>query len=121
PTDNHIFTHDFFASLLVKTLLLKKNYFSEGTQTLIAFFESNTVLQVFPIPADDYLNVEANGSFLGQMLDLYDVKGKLVFSTNVSGKTKVRINISYLAAGNYLLSLIDNGIMIGQRLVIIKR
>ena len=71
-------------------------------------------LQVFPIPAVDYLNVA--GSFQDEgvvKLRLSNLVGQIVWQKNIStqeaGQFEIRIPVKGLGSGIYLLSLEQNG------------
>jgi hypothetical protein len=65
-------------------------------------------LKVYPNPAKNILNVEAEYHLNKATLALFDMNGKIVLSKEINGNT-AQINIANLAVGNYILRVIDNG------------
>jgi hypothetical protein len=67
------------------------------------------LIQVYPIPADNYLNIALGNNLIG-ITDwvIYDLLGKKVLTgkiNNVNGGQPIHIEISDLAPSNYLLEL----------------
>jgi hypothetical protein len=69
--------------------------------------QSVSSFQVYPNPADNILQITLATSANGH-LTLYDISGKAVLTQSVSGANAV-MNIGSLAAGNYILRLVENG------------
>ena len=65
-------------------------------------------LSVYPNPTNDILNVELFSPVTNGVLTLIDVNGKVVLSQAVTGAA-AKIDLSQLAAGNYILRLVENG------------
>ena len=67
--------------------------------------------EVMPVPATDVLNVNFDYDNLGEVsVKLYDLAGKQVMAQTVNaqkGANKLRLNVSDLATGVYMLSLND--------------
>lgn len=61
-------------------------------------------VRVYPIPAQDYLQIE--GAALGTQFLLYDISGKLVLNER-SNANPAQLNINTLSSGSYLLKLIS--------------
>jgi len=74
-------------------------------------------VSVYPVPNSGSFVVEPNNS-ARQMLQVYDISGKLVLSQYIQGKTN--LNASNLSEGVYNLSLISSEGVVSRKLVIIK-
>jgi len=85
------------------------NYTYNGIkQNLFSSLKTKT----FPNPAAETLNIEMNESFSGKVL-IYDLLGSLVMEDVVCG-TKCQLNISSLAAGNYVYKLMNENTIFAQ-------
>ncbi|MBU0488209.1 MAG: PKD domain-containing protein [Bacteroidetes bacterium] len=89
--------------------------------TRVKLISSGAKISVYPVPANDFLHVETEGSMLGDNLNLYDLQGKLVRRMDVTGLSTARLNISDIPAGTYMLSITEHGVVKGQALVVIQR
>lgn len=76
-------------------------------------------LQVYPNPAHQTLNVTLDGTATAATLQVFSMDGRLVQTTTASGKTTA-INISGLAAGQYLLKAVAAGTFSGQHLFVVQ-
>lgn len=72
--------------------------------------EVNTAgFKIFPNPAHDVLNVEfGNSSMAENMVSIYDIAGKKIFTT-ATRNASVQVNTSGYAAGTYIIE-ISNGV-----------
>ena len=76
-------------------------------------------INIYPNPSNGTFVIETN-TIEKQIVQLFDVNGKLVLSQNINGKTN-NIDASNLNDGVYNLSVTSNeGISINKRLVIIR-
>jgi thiol-disulfide isomerase/thioredoxin len=73
---------------------------SVGVDENIAALEVNA----FPVPAQDQITVQLDGSISGASIDVYSVIGENVISL-VATSTKEVIDVSSLEVGNYILSV----------------
>jgi hypothetical protein len=89
----------------------------EGTKTAVEVKNAAT-FKVYPNPADNILTVEFAGAVSRGTLALYDATGKQVVSQSVTGTT-AQLNISKLAAGVYVMRLVENGVA-GAGIQVIK-
>lgn len=95
--------------------------FSVNSLTDVESVDTETVsLEVFPNPADDYLQYTLNGleRFEGT-IELMSIDGKLINSfrtKDISGK----LNLTGLASGNYLLKATDNTIQLFKKIIVSK-
>ena len=73
---------------------------------------NETDLTVYPNPATDYINI--NSSIEIDKIELFDLLGKLVLSTNQTSE----INVSHLPIGVYLLRIISEKGRIAKKIII---
>ncbi len=80
--------------------------------------------RIFPNPANDQIKVEFTATVSGNVkFNLYATDGKLVYSVvkNVAiGVKSESVDLSSVAAGNYLLSVEYNGSVFSEKLVIVR-
>lgn len=78
---------------------------------------------VFPNPANNYVNVKLSGSVALSKVHLYDITGKLIHSEvisneNLSMSTTARIDVSMLRPGIYIIKMNDMDREITKKLII---
>jgi len=61
-----------------------------------------TQINIFPNPTSDFINIKSNDEI--KFIKIYDIKGSLVKTENISGKTS-KIDISPFPKGNYIISV----------------
>lgn len=65
----------------------------------------NQEIKIYPNPTKDRIYIE--GSSSNHIIELYDITGKLIHTTQYNKLTTININIENLAKGIYLLRLTD--------------
>lgn len=90
--------------------------YSNITQLYITNKNSNS-LQVFPNPAKDVVNIQFNGKRATAMINIFDAGGRHVKTFTVPVSKTIQLNISDLAAGNYLLHVSDGETISTAKLV----
>ena len=60
-------------------------------------------VNVYPNPVIDFVTIINDASFIGQKIDIYDLKGSLILTTE--NKAQTTINLSNLEAGMYLMNV----------------
>ena len=78
---------------------------------------NNKQVSIYPNPNNGNFVIETN-STAKQLVQVYDVTGKVVLSQNISGKTI--IDVGNLNEGVYIVSITSNQGIINKRLVIVK-
>lgn len=68
---------------------------------------------VYPNPADEFISMQ-NYELEDFLFDIYNYNGQLVFSGISKSKT---INVSHLAAGVYVLKIVNNGIIESYKVI----
>ena len=77
-------------------------------QTLIEAPGINFTLDVFPLPASDYLTVKVGSVGISDLKAvLYDLNGKIVLQKNLKN-IENQINMQSFQAAGYILNIIDN-------------
>lgn len=79
-------------------------------------FDSN--LTIYPNPANGFFKIVPNGLQEKLIVDLYDVTGKHIFNTNVTGTTE--IDVSKLDCGIYTLTIKNRYGTINKKLLVTR-
>ncbi|MCR4849453.1 MAG: exo-alpha-sialidase [Bacteroidales bacterium] len=66
--------------------------------------EKEDTLKVYPSPTSTFINIETEGF---QVLNIYNSAGQLVRTIKTNGDPEVRIDVSGMAAGLYLIEALD--------------
>src|SRR5690606_24418307 len=89
-------------TLSTSSPLLDGNYTFEGTCSLsIKDYSLDNSISVYPIPTNDFVNLEVSNSVIIKSVELYNIIGKQVLKTD-SVKT---LDLSNLESGVYLLKV----------------
>lgn len=84
------------------------NIFEEGTTLSLDQNISGYLFEVFPIPADDLLQVRVDKPVVSGDIQLTDLHGKIVWRNAMNGLSAFTIDVSELYAGIYLLRMTDD-------------
>jgi len=76
--------------------------------------KNQTVLTVYPNPATDVLNISLSNGIAVEIVNIYDVSGKLVKTTKLNGN---QIDISQLNNGVYMLEAISANVIFKTKFV----
>ena len=90
-------------------------FVSELTPTNAETEKVNTFVNIYPVPANDIINIDTNADNL--KFELYDITGK------IAGKwdNESTIDISNFAVGNYTMKVSQNGKPISFKKISIVR
>jgi len=78
----------------------------DASNTIVLGNDESTSINIYPIPANNYINVEVvNGNKYG-VVNIYNINGMLVKAANIQGN-EMEINISDLPAGSYIIRVED--------------
>ncbi|OFX24604.1 MAG: hypothetical protein A2041_01075 [Bacteroidetes bacterium GWA2_31_9b] len=96
------------------------NWILNGASTAVSIdtVEPQLSFELFPIPADDNLNIKLNNTF-GQVtrsVQIYDIKGSLLIHLQTN-KTFIPVDISNLNTGIYFLKISSNKNSKSQRFI----
>jgi len=80
---------------------------------------STLTTKTYPNPATEALNIELNEHFAGKVM-VYNLLGSLIMEENFSG-TQGQLNISTLAAGNYVYKLMNDNTIFAQGKFVVTR
>ena len=61
-------------------------------------------LKIYPVPASTIVTIETEGM---KSIEVFDVKGQLVMSVSTNGSSEVRLDVSKMASGLYLVKGFD--------------
>jgi hypothetical protein len=76
------------------------------------------ILQVYPNPAMDLLNMEWKGKSNFEVMSIYTSNGKLIYQRALGNGNHLDVNISNWTRGLYFLTLTGNGLMESERIII---
>lgn len=66
--------------------------------------EKEDTLKIYPSPTSTFINIETEGV---KRLNIYNTRGQFVKTIPVEGRSEVRIDVSAMAAGLYLIEAFD--------------
>ncbi len=91
---------------------IQRKYFvirmADTTQTSVQEQKAAVKTNVFPNPAENYLDVTIEENDKELMVNVYDLQGKLVIQEKLIG-LKTRIDVSALKPSTYFLKIFDEG------------
>ena len=81
---------------------------------------SNDDISIFPNPINtEFLTIKMGQNSIGKLkVKLMSLDGKKVLDKNLSNAGTIRIDVSSISEGIYILSVINSGKSISQRVVI---
>lgn len=95
-----------------------------GTVGIDALEPITAHLNIYPNPADEQISVEYSSNEAGQgQITLTDFNGKQVYAEDRTfeiGRNNIKLSVTslHLAAGGYVLGILNNGKLLQQRLVV---
>lgn len=90
---------------------------SQPLTTSIFDYKNDNTLSIYPNPSNGNFIIQTSNA-TNQILQVYDVNGKIVLNLTISGKTN--IDASFLSEGVYNMSIISNKGLVNKRFVIVK-
>lgn len=107
----------FFILFFPLAFLISQNGFSQNSFGNTSIQKNIEDLSIYPNPVTNgktflYITSKRN---LTKKVDFFNVLGKLIFSTEITGK---EINIARLSKGVYVLKITENGIIETRKLVV---
>lgn len=87
--------------------------------TSVVSYTSNQLINVYPNPATDYFTVKVSSEHKGSQLVFTNLLGKVVLRKSIDN-SELNISTNQFPGGVYFYSLIDNGIIIETKKLIIK-
>ena len=73
----------------------------------LGVYETMSKINVFPNPADDYIEFDFNDNSILSTIEIYNLQGKKVLNKKLINNSKV--SISHLVSGMYLYRIIQGG------------
>lgn len=121
--DVHVYPNGIEGSAIIEVEVYETDNPSSTTTGIYYFNHTvgiaekfSEAIKVYPNPTQDYLTID-NSENLVSSVELYNVSGKMVMNSNLNGND--RISIQELAAGNYILKLVDaNANIVSTNLVV---
>jgi glucose/arabinose dehydrogenase len=93
-------------------------YKIEGNILSTTDFNINTV-SIYPNPASNNLNVKSSNNSIIKNISIYDLKGSIALTKNISGLTETNISINSLQSGIYMVKVTSaKGISIIKKLIV---
>jgi starch-binding outer membrane protein SusE/F len=83
---------------------------------------SNDVINIYPNPAKDFINIDINTDAIAGQLDLtlFNANGQVVKQLTTTSNGKASINIADLLAGSYTLRLVNDKNLVSRNVIIVK-
>ena len=83
---------------------------------------SSDVINIFPNPATNVLNININTDVLqgNVIVTLFSVNGSVVSTQQANANGQVRVDISNVKAGNYLVRISNDKNLVSKSIVITK-
>jgi YHYH protein/Secretion system C-terminal sorting domain len=98
----------------------KDGSFSYSTIVSV-FMEHGKSMLLHNNPANDLLTIQHNDALLDRTIRIFDMTGKLVFSTILEqGSTMISLDVQTLYAGQYVINIADETQSISSKLIISK-
>lgn len=63
---------------------------------------------MYPNPAANMLNITNSENMLVNLVEIYDITGKLISTQNFNQQTELQLNVENLASGTYMLHIQTN-------------
>jgi len=79
---------------------------------------SNNQLSLFPNPASDYVNMASSEKYT--TIIITDLSGRLMKSINVTNRDNIKIDLSHLDTGVYLINLYQKNELINRSKIVLK-
>jgi Secretion system C-terminal sorting domain/Beta-propeller repeat len=88
----------------------------------VGILDLNSMNQIIvtPNPAKDYLLIRTNGVIMNANLNIYDLSGRMVYSTYLHNLETFKIDTKSLETGYYLLLLISDSWITSRKFIISK-
>ena len=64
-------------------------------------------MQIYPNPTSDVVIISGSESFASATLEITDISGKIVYSDNEIKGSEIKVDLSLLSSGTYMLRVID--------------
>ena len=128
-TDNYLYEYDEYANLIeylhrywdteagVWVNNFKENRYWSFYESQSIAEQEMTLVDVFPVPADDYLQLRFVKPVKQGTVYLHTIDGKLIRSFSLKN-SEIRLDISSVSPGNYVLSIWVDGVFSAQKIII---
>jgi hypothetical protein len=84
-------------------------------------FDLNSNFNIYPVPSHDGMVYIENKNMIDlNKIDVLDILGNVVLSTNFKNETKLKLNLSDMINGNYFVRMYSGNTVSTQKIVIIK-
>lgn len=77
-------------------------------------------INIYPQPASNYFDIKISPMSNSNLVQLFDISGKEIFSNQIEDITPIRISTSNIKSGIYFLKVSNNSINITKKIIIIK-
>lgn len=107
---NHNFSNVVNLTYQPVVEVIPDSIFCQSAVGIMDSYFNNSAFKIYPNPCMDFLNVQLNSynvnSFIGSILEIYDVYGrKIINSIELNGNENIIINTTMFKSGIYLLNL----------------
>ncbi len=73
----------------------------------VLFDEYGKLVNIYPNPATQFVNIDFGGKQKTVLISLYDVQGRQVLTTSMPNQQPLKLSINHLPKGKYILQLSD--------------
>jgi len=80
--------------------------------------EKTVVVDIWPNPANEVLNLELQEPHVKTTIELMDISGKLVYHSEETNLSKTQIDVSGLASGVYLLKVVLHKAVVTKKILV---
>ncbi|MCB9335293.1 MAG: T9SS type A sorting domain-containing protein [Flavobacteriales bacterium] len=96
------------------------NFYNSISTNLNETIAQETTIKFYPNPVSNNLTISLNENMIGNVLiEIYDMQGRLVLSDKRKMQNILKVNISNIPNGNYLLKVLsENGLMGVEKIAI---
>ena len=110
-------TETYSNSSVILSQGFQQGYFE--VQPLAVSDEISIDMNVYPLPAKDYITIEFNDSNKEYLAEIYDINGKLILTEELD-RESTNLSLGTLITGTYILVIEDNAKNTFKTMQIIK-
>jgi len=115
--DGYVFIMQYLLNGTIYLVKMTKAGQLVGTNN---FFEL-TPLKIYPNPCEDYIKIDIPANYMGSVLTIYDLQGRLVHQKNALEEGSNQIGLNFLPPSVYTIQIVHpNQKMLIERLVIAR-
>ena len=123
PSNQDVGTHEVMVSVSDEIATVSSTFSIDVEDVLGASLLNEEVMSIYPNPAFGIVTINTNHLLpAGSVLNIFNSSGKVVGYMNISPKSDfVRLDVSGWSSGVYHLQFIDQGKLVSQKRLIVKK